>query len=172
MFGSKKSNDDTSSSKKQPVEGNLSIIAAGTVIDGDLYSEGDIRVEGQINGTVSCRSRIVVGANGIIYGNVDAMNATVAGQINGSVVVRKAIQLQETGKINGDILTESLTIMAGGHFTGNILMGDTAVSKIAKLPQPSHSNKGKAPAALPTSDDAPAAKNASGSYNAEPVKAK
>jgi cytoskeletal protein CcmA (bactofilin family) len=130
MFGSKKNEEQ----QPQSAEAKLSMIAAGTTIDGNLHSEGDIRIEGRVIGTVVCKSRLVVGAKGLIEGNVDARNATVAGDIKGQVVIRETLALQETGRINGDILANQLAVQPGAVINGSCKMGPDAQNEIAKLP--------------------------------------
>ena len=118
------------------LENTLSIIALGTVIDGNVFADGDIRVEGKILGTLSCKSRVVVGTQGRVEGNVDAINATIAGHVHGTVLVRDMLQLAETGKIFGDIVTNKITIQPGGEFTGSCKMGTEASELLKRTPQP------------------------------------
>lgn len=118
------------------LENTLSVIAIGTTIDGNVYSEGDLRVEGRIIGTLSCKSRVVVGTQGKVEGNVDAYNATIAGTVQGTVFVRDMLQLQETGKIFGDIVTGKITIQPGGEFSGSCKMGTEAGELLKRTPQP------------------------------------
>jgi cytoskeletal protein CcmA (bactofilin family) len=115
-------------------EGNLSTIAQGVVITGDLICEGIVRVEGIIKGSVTCKARLVVGAKGKIEGSVDARNATVEGEIHGGLIVRELLQIMATGKIFGEVVTEKLTMEAGGIFTGKCKMGAEARDILAKAP--------------------------------------
>lgn len=128
-----KNNGQNGQPAAQP-EGNLSTIAQGVVITGDLVCEGIVRVEGVIKGSVVCKTRLVVGAKGRIEGNVDARNATIEGEIHGGVIVRELLQIMATGKLFGEIVTEKLTMEAGGIFTGKCKMGAEARDLLAKAP--------------------------------------
>jgi cytoskeletal protein CcmA (bactofilin family) len=133
IFGTSKKEDDNG---RLPTEGKLSIIAAGTVIEGNLLIESDVRIEGRIFGTVVCRARLVIGAQGVIEGNLDAQNASIAGQVLGQVVVRDTLNLVETGRILGDVLADKIVAQAGSSFSGNVKNGKDAVDAIQRLPQP------------------------------------
>lgn len=123
LLNQKNRPDERRNVGQEPV---LSIIAQGTKIDGAVISEGDLRIEGHVMGAVLCRSRLVVGPDGKIEGNVDAHLATIAGEIRGEVIVRDVLQIQESGRIHGDIITLKLTVNSGGVFTGNCRMGEDA----------------------------------------------
>ena len=119
--------------KKPNESAALSIIAPGTVIEGKIISEGDFRIEGKMIGTIICRSRLVVGNQGVIEGTIDSENAIVAGTVQGTVVVRDVLQIQETGKVQGEIAANKLVVQAGAIFNGNCLMGEEACSWMEKL---------------------------------------
>ena len=135
MFSSKPAKANGAEPKRGG-EPTLSLVAPGTVIDGHLHSEGDIRVEGRVIGTLHCRARVVIGPQGRVDGTIDTLNATIAGQVHGTLLVREVLQVQETGHIAGDIVTEKLVIQAGGVFTGNCKMGAEASEILKRTPRP------------------------------------
>jgi cytoskeletal protein CcmA (bactofilin family) len=108
----------------------LNTIARGTVLVGKITTKGDIRIEGKIIGTITCDSKLVIGKNGSVEGNVDARNAYIEGEIEGTVVIRELLQLQETGRIRGDIYTSKLSVQVGAMFTGNCRMGKDAAKML------------------------------------------
>ncbi len=121
FFSSKKTTDESNGP-----ESGLSMIAPGMSIKGDIVSDGDIRIEGKIIGNLTCKSRVVIGSQGVVEGTIDTLHATIAGKIIGTLVVRDTLQLQETANINGDIVTEKMVVQAGALFTGNCKMGQEA----------------------------------------------
>jgi len=131
-------------------EQKISIIASGMMMEGTVESQGDIRVEGKIKGTLICKAKLVIGASGVVEGNIDALNANIAGQIEGSVLVRDVLQVQETARINGDVCTEKMNMQTGGLVTGQIKMGKEA-KEILQTKVPS-----KAPASSNGAAQAPA----------------
>lgn len=113
----------------------LNTIAYGTVLEGSIITEGDIRIEGTVKGRITCNSKLVIGEKGIVEGNVDARNAHISGKVKGEVVIRELLQLQRTGNIEGDLFTEKLAVEVGAEFTGNCTMGAAAKSVLDKTPE-------------------------------------
>lgn len=93
-----------------------SIISANLRVTGDLDSEGDIQIDGYVEGDVRSSS-VTVGEHAVVSGGINAdivnVSGTVKGQIHGKVV-----QLTSTAKVTGDIVHESLAIDAGAFIQG------------------------------------------------------
>ncbi len=100
----------------------LNMIGTGTIIKGDLSSEGDLRVDGKIEGNTASKSKIALGAIGEIIGNVAARSADISGKIDGDVEIAETLFLRATAKINGNIKTSKLVIESGASFNGNCYM--------------------------------------------------
>ncbi len=103
--------------------GSINIIGAGTVIEGEIKSNGDIRVDGTIKGSVSSKSKVVVGATGVIEGDVFCQNADISGAIMGKTTVAEMLFMKSQARINGDIQTGKLVVEVGASFTGSCSMG-------------------------------------------------
>ena len=101
----------------------VNIIGAGTQIDGEIKSENDIRVDGKVKGTVTSKSKIVVGSTGIVDGDLVCDNADISGKVFGKVEVSDMLYLKSTGYLEGDIVTGKLVVEAGARFTGSCKMG-------------------------------------------------
>ncbi len=106
-----------------PDSGTVNIIGAGTSIEGDVVSGGDIRIDGNLKGTIRTRGKLVVGPTGTIDGEVTCQNADVSGSIRGKVVVTELLSLKNSAKINGEITTGKLAIEPGADFSGSCSMG-------------------------------------------------
>ena len=90
--------------KSDPNQGAvLNMIGLGTVIKGSLSSDGDLRIDGKIEGDVSSKSKIAMGAAAEISGNVNARSADISGKIEGDVLVNETLFLRSSAKINGNI---------------------------------------------------------------------
>lgn len=100
------------------------IIAQGTKIVGTITTNSDIRIDGELEGDLVCKGKIVVGQQGNIKGNVDCANAEVMGNINGKMVVSGTLSLKATSKIWGQIKTKILSIEPEAQFTGSCEMGN------------------------------------------------
>ena len=100
------------------------IIAQGTKIVGTITTNSDIRIDGELEGDLVCKGKIVVGQQGNIKGNVDCANAEVMGNINGKMTVTGTLSLKATSKIWGQIKTKILSIEPEAQFTGSCEMGN------------------------------------------------
>lgn len=109
------------------------MIGLGTVIKGSLSSEGDLRIDGQIEGDVLSRSKIAMGAAAAIAGNVHARSADISGKIEGDVVVNETLFLRSSAKVHGNITTSKLVVESGAEFNGSCKM--TTHSHTVKLEQ-------------------------------------
>jgi cytoskeletal protein CcmA (bactofilin family) len=98
-------------------------IAMGVKVEGEFTSEGDVIIEGEVNGSVKTESHLRVGEAAKIHANVSAKNAVVAGEIKGNVTVVEKLELGEHSIVEGDITTEVLSIAPGARVNGKLTMG-------------------------------------------------
>lgn len=103
---------DTAPTKSVP-----SIISADLSITGDLVSQGEIQVDGTIEGDIECRS-LVIGINGSVTGEVTADDVRIHGSVSGQVRA-KSVYLASTSHMVGDIIHESLAIEPGAFMEGH-----------------------------------------------------
>lgn len=102
---------------------SINLIGAGTTIEGQIHSNGDIRVDGNITGAVHSKAKVVIGSTGAVDGNVTCQNADISGTVKGNLAVTETLFLKSTARINGDIYTSKLVVEVGASFTGNCNMG-------------------------------------------------
>lgn len=108
----------------------INLIGAGTEITGDVNSNGDIRIDGVLNGNLKTAGKVVVGETGKVKGEIDCKNSEVLGEVNGKIKVGELLSLKATAKIFGDIITKKLAIEPGSRFTGNCNMSDEALKNV------------------------------------------
>ncbi len=106
----------------------------GTVLNGDITTEGDIRIDGKVNGSVTSKAKTVVGATGIIEGNINCQNAYIDGRVNGSMEVSELLILSKTALVMGDIKIKKLVVEEGAKFNGRCSMGTTKLNEMAQTP--------------------------------------
>jgi cytoskeletal protein CcmA (bactofilin family) len=122
MFGKKDANQD-----KLAVQKAMTMIGQGTSVQGDMASDGDIRVDGGVKGALNSRSKIVVGNTGTVEGDLYCQNATIEGRVKGNIHVQELLILSKTAFVDGDILMKKLVVEEGARFNGKCSMA--AVSK-------------------------------------------
>lgn len=101
----------------------LNRIVEGTTIEGEIKSKSNIRIDGVLKGSILTKGRLVVGASGIIEGDVICQNSDVEGVLLGKITVNELLSLKATAKITGDIITNKLAIEPGANFSGTVSMG-------------------------------------------------
>ncbi|MEO8086064.1 MAG: polymer-forming cytoskeletal protein [Bacteroidota bacterium] len=116
-------NKNSDSGKTDGTTSSINLIGAGTVVEGDIKSNGDIRIDGSVIGNIVSKAKVVVGATGSIEGNVTSQNADVSGNIRGKVTVNELLFLKSSANIQGDIVTGKLVVEVGATFTGTCNMG-------------------------------------------------
>ncbi|MGM0375203.1 MAG: bactofilin family protein [Bacteroidota bacterium] len=108
---------------EQPENKLPNMIGQGTKIVGDIETNGDIRIDGNIQGNINSKGKVVIGSNGLVKGEVVCSNADVAGTLEGKMNVSELLSLKTSSKLNGDIKTGKLNIEPGAIFTGTCSMG-------------------------------------------------
>ncbi len=104
-------------------DSSRNIIAAGTVIKGDIHSDGNIRVDGTVVGTLNCKGKVVLGTTGKIEGEIICQNANLSGEAKVRITVSELLTLQSSAKLFGEIITGKLGIEPGAIFSGTCKMG-------------------------------------------------
>ena len=102
--------------------GQRNVLAAGTLVTGDIKSDGDFRVDGSIDGTIEIKGKIVVGQSGKINGTIVCTNAEVEGSLSGTIHVNDLLSLKQSAKITGDVTVGKLAIEPGATFDATCTM--------------------------------------------------
>ena len=103
----------------------INLISNGTDITGDIKSNGDIRIDGTLTGSLNTKGKIVIGTTGKVSGEVFCKNSEVSGIVEGKITVGQLLNLKASSKILGDIVTSKLSIEPGAKFSGTCKMSDT-----------------------------------------------
>lgn len=121
-------------SKVMPETTNLEFnkIVAGTHIKGEIETNGDIRIDGTVLGTLKCKGKIVLGSTGKIEGEISCKNAEIQGIIKAHIQVDELLSLKNTAQVEGDILTNKIAIEPGAKISGSINMD----KKVNPAPNP------------------------------------
>ena len=100
----------------------LNKILSGTEITGDIVSDSNLLIEGEIIGNISCSGKVMIGTSGKIRGNLVCVNAEVDGAMDGELTIENLLVLHSTARIKGDIQTLKLTTEEGAYFEGACVM--------------------------------------------------
>jgi cytoskeletal protein CcmA (bactofilin family) len=107
-------------------DGGLSIIASGTVITGDVRTEGTVKVEGEILGNVQAAQQVLLARGSRVRGDVQTREAVIGGLVEGSIRAGERVEIQATAIVQGDIVTQRIVIAEGGQVNGGLEMKKSA----------------------------------------------
>jgi cytoskeletal protein CcmA (bactofilin family) len=102
----------------------ISIIGPGMKVIGDCRTDGTVRVEGTIEGSVHAGKAVVIGKQGVIRGNVITQDAVISGRVEGTLVAESRLELQATCHIEGEIQTRRMQLEEGAVLNGTVTMGE------------------------------------------------
>lgn len=96
-------------------------------IKGDISSDENLVIEGQVDGTITLNSHeLTVGQSGRVNANVSAKLIKIDGQVNGDIVGKEKVTISKTGNVRGNIVAPVVILEEGGKFKGTIDMGATS----------------------------------------------
>lgn len=97
-----------------------SLVAEGVTMRGDFAAEGDLHLDGALEGDVKVE-RLTIGETGSVAGAIEAESVEVRGRVAGTISARQ-VRLCATARVDGDIRHAELSIEAGAHFEGRSLV--------------------------------------------------
>lgn len=133
-----------------------SIISRDLNIVGDLLSEGEIQIDGTVNGDIRTRV-LIVGESAKVFGEIIAETVRILGSVDGQIKA-KVVKLAQTAHVVGDILHEDLSIETGAFLEGHCKR--MAMPPEFLKPEPDTRTKPAIPAAADVAADKPAANTA------------
>lgn len=107
----------------EEISNSSNTIGKGTVLEGNIETYGNIRIEGKVIGNVKSKSKVALGNSSNIQGNIIAQNADIEGEVKGKIEISELLVLKATAIINGDIVTGKLVVEPGAVFNGSCKMG-------------------------------------------------
>ena len=110
----------------QFINGNMTIIGAGTTVEEIIKASASTRIDGTVNGDITSEGVVVVADGGVVNGNISAADVKISGEVKGNLSVSGKTELVSNGKLIGDVKTGSLSIDETAIFHGNCKMNSVA----------------------------------------------
>lgn len=105
-------------------EAVISIVGPGMKIVGDCETDGTLRIEGAIEGSVRAGKAVVVGKDGRVEGDIFTQDAVISGHVLGTVIAESRLELQATCQIEGRVRARRLHLEEGAILNGTVEMGE------------------------------------------------
>jgi cytoskeletal protein CcmA (bactofilin family) len=102
----------------------FSIVAKDMTVVGDLETEGVVRIEGRVRGTVRAGAQVLIGQGALLEGDLHTKEAVVGGDVTGSIHATERVELQPTASVTGNIITPRIAVLEGGKVTGEVRIQD------------------------------------------------
>lgn len=125
MAIAKASKDQTkaSSAVNTTSDGKSCVVSRGTKIEGNFHSKENIRLDGGVEGDLSCDKKFVLGEQGTVVGNVSAQDAVVMGKVEGNLAIKGLLSLESSAVILGDIKAGRIQVQEGARYEGTCQIG-------------------------------------------------
>ncbi|MCA9859117.1 MAG: polymer-forming cytoskeletal protein [Thermomicrobiales bacterium] len=115
---------------------SFSVIDKFSRFDGDFVAERDLRVEGNVKGSIDCHGTLFIAEGALVAARVTAENITVAGDLSGETRCRGRLQLLQTGRVRGRVSTAALIITEGAIYEGDLAMSEAAAPQETPAARP------------------------------------
>src|SRR6187455_564821 len=113
MFNTKKPITPVMSTEKTNGNGGgngTTLISAGTTVKGDISSNSDLRIDGTVIGNIHSSAKIVIGANGVVEGDLSGTQADIVGKVSGNVRTKELLQLRGECVVTGNLFAGKLKV--------------------------------------------------------------
>ena len=100
------------------VQAILNLLSESVLVEGDIQTTRDIRIDGTLVGTVRTNGRLILGPSSRVTGKINSPNIDVFGRMEGEVVSTGTVVLRAKSQVKGTITTEMLVVEAGAIFNG------------------------------------------------------
>jgi cytoskeletal protein CcmA (bactofilin family) len=107
---------------------SASLISAGTTLKGDISSNSDLRIDGTLIGNITSSAKVIIGANGVVEGDLQGQQADILGKVSGTVKVKELLQLKGSSIVNGNIQAGKLQVEPTATFNGECHMNSISAT--------------------------------------------
>ncbi len=97
------------------------VIGASIKVKGNFHGQGDIVIEGQLDGNLRTEANLFIGDKAKIVANIEASDAIINGEIKGSLKIHQYLAVGPTARIIGDISCSEISIERGAIINGQII---------------------------------------------------
>lgn len=111
--------------------GKTNRIVEGTIIKGDIISQADFRLDGELIGNFQSKGKIVIGPAGSVTGDIICRNADIEGKFSGKIQVFEILNVKSKAIIHGEVTVGKLSVEPGADFSASCKMKTNPKNNIA-----------------------------------------
>ena len=100
------------------------IVGSGSKFVGDIETNGDLRVDGIIEGNIKSQGKVVLGSGGSIKGTIKCVSAEISGNFEGKVEISELLSLKASSVFKGEMTVNKLSIEPGAKVIGACVGAD------------------------------------------------
>ena len=127
---------DSKPKKYTELLGKTNRIVEGTIIKGDIISQADFRLDGELIGNFQSKGKIVIGPAGSVTGDIVCKNADIEGKFNGRIQVSEILNVKSKAIIHGEVTVGKLSVEPGADFSASCTMKTNPKNHIGNEGQP------------------------------------
>ena len=102
--------------------GKTNRIVEDTIINGDIISQADFRLDGSLIGNFQSEGKIVIGSAGSVIGDIVCKNADIEGKFEGKIEVVETLNVKAKAIIKGEVIVGKLSVEPGADFSATCIM--------------------------------------------------
>ena len=110
------------STPEAPAPAGYSVLDAQMLVRGDLTTEGTIRIDGRLEGSIIRSDIVVIGAKASVIGNILAREVVVGGSVEGNITAESRVELDSAAVVLGDIVAGSILTHEGAQIRGKVVV--------------------------------------------------
>ncbi|MBP1712946.1 MAG: hypothetical protein H6Q42_1149 [Deltaproteobacteria bacterium] len=97
----------------------LSFVGEGITVIGSMdFGDGEVRLDGRLEGKILGHGTLIIGEKGSLQGEVDVGALVLHGRVDGIVVASDSIRITRTGRLCGRLYAVRFVMEEGGIFEG------------------------------------------------------
>jgi cytoskeletal protein CcmA (bactofilin family) len=113
----------------------VSILSSGVKIEGKIFSEGNVRIDGKVTGDVNVNGNLTLGETSEVLGEAKGKSITLSGKYEGTIRASEKLVLDSKSYLKGDLYAKILVVEEGAKFDGKSIMTDSPTPKIITKPE-------------------------------------
>jgi cytoskeletal protein CcmA (bactofilin family) len=98
------------------------IIGASIKVKGNFQGQGNIIIEGNLEGSLRTDANIFIGDRAKVVANVESKDVIINGEVRGNIKAKNYLAVGGTAKIFGDVQYGEISIEKGASINGQLLM--------------------------------------------------